>query len=143
MLGFIHIPKTGGTYITGRQYKNLAGGKPRRVSAGKVITGITDLRHVVIVTGHKKKFFHGHATKKTGDVSKYTLVTNVRNPFSWLVSYGSSTGDWSELRSGESHPDRKIANESFKEFVQKILSRTKKWPGKGFLFQQMSSPRRV
>ena len=63
---------------------------------------------------------------------RHDLCANVRNPFSWLVSYMHAA------TAGKiPHPDKDAASKPFGEFIKILAGRTERWPWKKLLFFQM------
>jgi hypothetical protein len=100
-LVFIHVPKTGGTWIT----EALA-------STGVLLMPPDPL-------GDQPYSEHGHASLSDLDVGNRFTVAFVRHPLDWWRSY------WGHrMRSGwinESGLDSEIASDDFNDFVERVL----------------------
>lgn len=129
-VNFLHIPKTGGTYIG--QLDSF--GKP-------VVSPLFYLGHSIISdddsfavpTGYSKaKMLPNHVLKgrKTFSV--------VRNPFDWLVSYVGFSAGWNKAHLNKSHYDGHITKQGFDYAVKHIVEReSDTWPSRSFLFFQL------
>lgn len=123
---FLHVPKTGGTYVA---------------RSGGVLKPIFDMNHAVLVnmpyTGNPDyPPTPGYSSYMREDV---TLVTKpnrlcfaaVRNPFDWFVSYWFHAG--CNLDTSE-HYDFPIARKGFDYFIKSIAERESGWPSKKLLY---------
>jgi len=135
MLFFLHIPKTGGTYVARND---------------KVIFPIDDLNHSVFV--HKAENTPGYPPspgylhKMRKDVSLMSTpdricFASVRNPYSWLVSYWFHSGCNIPESEKPSHYDYRLARKGFKQFVATIADRDEGWPSKKFIHFALFSDR--
>lgn len=139
MVGFIHIPKTGGSYVAGTTTLRRHGAE---TPTGRAVRPLINFGHTVIVAGKDSRNYlhypqemsraHWHGVHKKDFALRHDLCTNVRNPFSWLVSYYCAA-----TAGKQPHPDGNIARKPFREFIKILASRTECWPGKRLLFFQM------
>jgi hypothetical protein len=133
-LAYIHIPKTGGTY--------LVQGESDRHS----VLPVHDLGHMYVVDGKKvfSPIYHPHSphlyyrmTIPLSKIQKYVVLSTVRNIFSWLVSYAWHAGGWNPKYNNPNHYDYAHANKSFEYLVKTIADRDDIWPNRKFIFCQL------
>ena len=133
---FLHVPKTGGTYIG--QLDSTA--KP-------VIYPINYLGHSVVVNNPldiTDEFPPSGGYKKSNFILKEslknkTVITVVRNPFDWLVSYVGFAAGWNDKFMNKSHVDFDICSKGFDYAAKTILNRDTIWPSQRFLHFQLFS----
>lgn len=147
-LAFIHIPKTGGSYIT--QSKPVAydvGADRFHYQKGApVISGVRSLGHCIIQGDKKIECPQGFNidTHKSKLTDKLTFSI-VRNPFSWLVSYAGHAGcEWGQFSHIEYPKNSKciphdydLAQKGFDYLIRSIADRDEGWPSRHFLFSQL------
>ena len=132
-IGFIHIPKTGGTYLS--QYETT--NKP-------VMSGVKRLGHVYVLGNNAKEFVHPFGKKgyfletisKEELKSNYYVITVVRNPFTWLVSYYGHAAGFNPKYRNVKHYDYRAASKGFEYLLKTIANREDKWPCRKMLFCQ-------
>ena len=158
-LAFIHIPKTGGTYVAGGTASIF------KCPHCKYINSILDEDIEFVLSnnlemlpaifpirnfGHCRIYEYGQRKKnysvvssrekliptvKKEELKKFYVFSVIRNPFDWLVSYyHHALGSWKDRTD---HYDNKLANEGFEVFLEALSIRTDKWPNKKFLFFQL------
>lgn len=127
---FLHVPKTGGTYIAQLESTD----KP-------VIWPVKYLGHSLIKENNQiPEHWPCNAFKNDKIINKNSLssapiFTVVRNPFDWLVSYIGFAAGWNKNHLNKSHVDFQVANKGFEYALKYILERDKNtWPNKSFLF---------
>lgn len=138
-LAFLHIPKTGGTYINQSEAET---NQP-------VISGYKKLGHRYVVTSEgdiKNPLYahHDHQREYSTliqykDISNYIIFSNIRNPFSFLVSYLYHAGFGQTNYLDENHYDYDIAQKGFDYLLKTIADREDIWPNRKFLFPQLFS----
>lgn len=131
---FIHIPKTGGSYL--RQMES---------DFVPVIWPIKALGHSYFIhSDHpvniSDRNFSGII--KTGflDFSLYSndiFFSVVRNPFDILVSWADHAGGWSGKKVNPNQYDYQIANKGFDYFLKSMAERTDYWPNKKLIHFQL------
>ena len=138
---FLHIPKTGGTYIA--QYEGLrAPVLPQVLPLGhRVVTDVQDSFGLLDKRSYKART-KGLIRKKDPiyiPFEERTVFSVVRNPFTWLVSYAGHAGCWPTEYLNRSHRDYPIATKGFDYLVKTICGREDIWPSRRFLFCQLFS----
>ena len=134
-LAYIHIPKTGGTYL-GQLESDL---RP-------VVSSVYYLGHVYVVdkAGVPNPIYYPldlkHSNKNVillPKIERYLVVSTVRNIFDWLVSYAGHAGGWTTRYRNPEHYDFKAANKSFDFLVKTIANREDLWPNRKFIHCQL------
>lgn len=135
-VAFIHIPKTGGTYI----------GQRDGPSNPAVVSPCTDLNHVTFFEMFPPKDFppKGFSNSALHDViilQDHFVFTNVRNIFDFFVSYYYHCLGSSKYNDVGKHYDYKIAKKGFDYFIQTIAGRDdpRIWPGRRLIHFQLFS----
>jgi len=133
-IAYLHIPKTGGTYIAQSEKSSIP-----------VIKPIHYLGHTYIVDkpGIPNPLYHPRDEKNENNVilfselEKTTVFATVRNIFSWLVSYAWHAGGWNPKYRDPEHYDYDAANKGFDYLVKTISNRDNIWPNRKFIFCQL------
>lgn len=127
-VAFIHIPKTGGTYV------------------GKVYENLNYLGHSCVINTKEEQKPSRYPpaigilrTVYYKEISDYYVFSIVRNPFEWLVSYAAHAGGWNPIYCDKNHYDYINANKGFDYLVKSIADRTDTWPNRNLLFFQLFS----
>ncbi len=118
---FIHIPKTGGTYISSLFPKQAF----IPLSHSLLRENLSDEQIPVGLTGTRFRPSKSHF-----------LFTTVRNPITFFRSYYHHVighGRWYNT----DHYDYHIAKKGFEYMLQSIMNRDDKWPSRKFLFPQL------
>ncbi|MEM7031236.1 MAG: sulfotransferase family 2 domain-containing protein [Chloroflexota bacterium] len=119
LVGFVHVPKTGGTYVN----TNLA--------------NILNFSHVVARQQRSDKFCPiGLMAIKETKVQRYFLFSNVRNPLTFFVSYYYHIIGFDQYVNNQ-HYDYDAAQKGFDYLINTIIDRTDTWPSRKFLFPQL------
>lgn len=129
---FVHIPKTGGTYVT--QSENVS---------GAVIFPIRNLGHSTLVDPDWEMlrdvpppFGEAQAIPRAC-VDGHVVFSNVRNIFSFFVSYlhhaAGRIGKYRNLH----HYDFAAANRGFDYLLKTIVDRDLIWPSRKFVHYQL------
>lgn len=130
---FLHIPKTGGTFLA--QLDSFD--RP-------VLWPLRYLGHSMIYS--KTKFNNlpkGYSSRKQISrrrISNEIVFCVVRNPFDWLVSYIAFVGGWEKKWLNTEHYDYDLCKDEsrFELALGTILGRdNNKWPNRRFLFHQI------
>jgi len=117
---YIHIPKTGGTYVR------------------NVLSHITYVNHSKFVSGGYEwpeiKGYTNELVYKTELLDGHTVFATVRNIWDWLVSYWAHAGGHDPNYRDDQHYDRTIADQGFDYFVRAIADRGNTiWPNRGVI----------
>lgn len=131
MPGFIHIPKTGGTYLT--QYET---------SENPILYPMKTFGHCCIANKFKhissdyppKDCFPQNSIRSKQRLQFYYIFANVRNIFDWLVSYWGHAAGTNPKYHNPNHYDFKAANKGFEYFLKTIASRDYYWPSTKFIY---------
>lgn len=128
---FIHVPKTGGTFVTQRENQNQA-----------VILPLRDLNHATLVDPDWEilrdippPFGESNAVQLSA-VKDYVLFSNVRNPFAFFVSYFHHAGGHVERYRNTHHYDFSVAARGFEYMVKMISERYLIWPSRRLIHYQ-------
>lgn len=132
---FIHIPKTGGTYVAQRESDR-----------NPVIWPIRYLGHVCVTEKKRQRFMHYPPVGFTNpslicrkELSKCVVLSSVRNIFSWLVSYAGHSGGYSTKYHDENHYDYENSRKGFDYLIKTIANRESPWPSRKFIHFQIFS----
>jgi len=123
---FVHIPKTGGSYLGQFQRPTPPVLWPMRYF-GHCSIGRPDGPYAA-------DRFH---LESKAEVASYFVFSVCRNPFDWLVSYAAHAGGWNPKYRNENDPDFELANGEFPEFVKRVLDREDRWPNRRMLHYMM------
>lgn len=119
---FLHIPKTGGTFLGQLESSNLPVISPiNYLGHSNIAEKKNNVRHV---KGYPKK------TIPYKQVAKSKIFSVARHPLDWLVSYAGHAGGWNEKYCDHNHHDYTLASTDFKKLIIDIFNRKDKWPGK-------------
>ncbi len=128
---FVHIPKTGGTYI--RQFES---------DKNAVIKPMISIGHAYIKEDLNKQNPFRYGIIESVDykeVKKYCIFTVVRNIYSWLVSYYNHSGGHTGVYVDKNHYDYKNSQKGFDYLLKTIINRNDIWPSRKFIFFQIFS----
>ena len=131
---FIHIPKTGGTFVTQAESRNQA-----------IVSPMRDLNHATLVDQDWQvlrdippPFFESNAVPLSA-VDGHVLFSNARNIFSFFVSYFHHAGGHVEKYRNPHHYDFGIANRGFDYLIKTISDRAAIWPSRKLVHYQLFS----
>jgi hypothetical protein len=129
---FIHIPKTGGTFVTQRENSHQA-----------VIVPLRDLNHATLVDPDWEvlrdippPFGESNAVARSA-VENHFMFSNVRNPLAFFVSYFHHAGGQVERYRNTHHYDYSIATRGFEYMVKAIADRFLIWPSRRLIHYQL------
>ena len=134
---FLHVPKSGGTYLG--QWET---------SKQPVVSPLRDLGHKYIVDEagavnvtylqHDPQRAH-NAVIARRDIRRYYMVSSVRNLFDWFVSYAGHAGAWKSRYQSDEHNDYENAQRGFDYLLKTIANREDQWPSRKFVHCQLFS----
>lgn len=132
---FIHIPKTGGTYVAQRESDR-----------NPVIWPVRYLGHVCVTekkqrhsTGYPPEGFTNPKNICRRELLRCVVLSSVRNIFSWLVSYAGHSGGYNPKYHDENHYDYESSRKGFDYLIKTIANRESPWPSRKFIHFQIFS----
>lgn len=134
-LGYIHIPKTGGTYLAQRESNKIA-----------VLKGVEYLGHTCVITEKKNKLkiyppkvgFLENYIIPYSSIRKFFLFSTVRNLYEWLVSYYYHAGGYNPKYRDTHHYDYINAKRGFEYLLKTIAERDGEiWPNRRMIHFQL------
>lgn len=134
---FIHIPKTGGTYLAQRETGDTPVISPL-INYGHTYI-VDDLNHYNILYAYYDEENANKSVRPRSSISNIYIVSIVRNIFSWLVSYYVHAGGFNKRYCNPKHYDFQDAQKGFDYLLQTIVNRDDIWPNRKFIFAQLFS----
>jgi len=134
---FIHVPKTGGTYVMQLESGDEA-----------VLQGVRSFGHSYVIDHENElnPIYLWHcgqlareAVVPRGMVDGSFVFATVRNIFSWLVSYAGHAAGWNPRYEASRHYDHANARKGFEYLVKVIANREEQWPNRKFIHCQLFS----
>lgn len=134
---FIHIPKTGGTYIKQLENKNKQVIYPLKYFGHSYVIDETNELNVIYL---KHDFVRATEYVIERDkIKDYFVFASVRNIFEWLVSYADHAGGWTPRYKNINHYDYDNANKGFEYLIKTIANREDQWPCRKMIHCQLFS----
>jgi len=131
---FLHIPKTGGTYIAQLESTNKPVLQPIKYLGHKYIIEEPGEINVVYYRHDEKRMREAVILRsKFGKVPVFSII---RNTFSRLVSYYGHAGGTSPKYPNTAHYDHDNANRGFEYLIKLLADREDQWPNRRFVFAQ-------
>ncbi len=133
-LCFVHIPKTGGSFVGQTENSNEA-----------IVFPIRNLGHSTLVNENWELIcdvpppYGRESAVPLSTLDGHVVFSNVRNPFSFLVSYLHHAGGHVGGYHDPHHYDFSIANKSFDYLIKTICDRDSVWPSRKFIHYQLFS----
>ena len=127
-VAFIHVPKTGGTYVGQFETDQIP-----------VIRPITYLGHVTVLDPDARfeldvaQPFQRDVVLPRDRLKDALVFSNVRNIFSFLVSYLHHAGGFNPRYRDPMHYDYEVANKGFDYLVRAVADRENPWPSRRFI----------
>lgn len=131
---FIHIPKTGGTYLTQGETDGDTVIKPIQIVGHNYFATANDCENP-LYAGHDPERATGITIEKSAAKNR-VVFSVVRNVFEWLVSYAGHAGYGQHRYVNVDHYDFENARKGFSYLLKTIANRTELWPNRKFLFCQ-------
>ncbi len=127
---YIHIPKTGGTYLAQLETDGNPVVHPMKYFGHcLVVNNETDCNDYGRIIGYLDK-----RSIEMRELRKLFVVSTVRNPYSWLVSYAGHAGGWNPKYKHSSHYDYENSQKGFDYLVRAIADRDSDiWPNRKFI----------
>lgn len=134
---YIHIPKTGGTYLAQLEaHKKPVLDPVKYFGHSYVIDGNDDLNPLYLDYDMQNA---KEAVVPRIIMQKYFVFSTVRNIFRWLVSYAAHAGGWNSQYVDRNHYDYANANKGFEYLLKVIADREDTWPNRKFIHCQLFS----
>lgn len=131
-LAFLHVPKTGGTYLAQRETSHLPV-LPVNYLGHKYVV---DHESVINPIYYPHSPEHYRQTISLQEIKQYEVLSTVRNVFSWLVSYAWHAGGWNPKYRNPDHYDYDAASKGFEYLLNSIVNRDDYWPNRKFIHLQ-------
>lgn len=131
---FVHIPKTGGSFVGQTENDDQS-----------IVFPIRNLGHVTLVNENWEQFwdvpppFERQNAVPLSALDGHVVFSNVRNPFSFFVSYLHHAGGHVEGYRNPHHYDFSIANRGFDYLMKTICERDSIWPSRKLIHYQLFS----
>lgn len=130
---FLHIPKTGGTYLSQQESNHIPVISPFKYLGHQwVVQSLKRSDPVFPPQGYRRQY----VIEKRA-LSPYFVFTTIRNPFSFLVSYLWHAGGLNPKYHDPNHYDFNNARKGFDYLLKTIINRTEPWPSQKFIHGQM------
>lgn len=130
---FLHIPKTGGTYLVQLESDNNPVISPLKYLGHHwVVRSLRRLDPVYPPQGFRPTF-----VLDKGTLRPYFVFTTVRNPFSFLVSYMWHAGGLNPKYHDPDHYDFANARKGFEYLLKTIVNRDEPWPSRKLIHAQL------
>lgn len=137
-LVYLHIPKTGGTYL-----RNCEGDGDSIISPMITIghNYVGDSKDVKNPIYDPHDLLRLHDITLVGSLADKFVFTTVRNPFSWFASYAAHAGGWNPKYCDPTHYDYEASNRGFDYLLKTIAGRDTPWPNRRFIHCQLFTNR--
>ena len=130
---FLHVPKTGGTYLAQNETNHRPIIRPMKYIGHYFVVASLDMpRPVFPPAGFRPTF----VVEKRA-LEPYFVFTTVRNPYSFLVSYLWHAGGLNPKYNNPDHYDYANARRGFDYLIKTIANRDAPWPSRKFIHAQI------
>jgi hypothetical protein len=134
-LAYLHIPKTGGTYLGQLDKFTRPVLSPFKYLGHSYI--VDSPNDINIIRFDKKLATTSVISRKL--IANYYIFSTVRNIYDWLVSYTSFAAGWKYKNGNPGHYDYDVATKGFDYLVNTIANREDIWPNRKFIHCQLFS----
>jgi hypothetical protein len=134
MPAFLHVPKTGGTYLVQREGDR-----------DPVVAPIRYLGHSVVTAsgarpeGYPPRGLLGGRVIPIRQLAGYRVFATVRNPFPFLVSYYFHCSGRNPKYDDPQHYDYELGHKDFDYFLKALSERLQPWPSRRLIHTQLFS----
>ncbi len=133
-VAFLHIPKTGGTYLIQLESTKKPVLQPIKYLGHNYITEEPEEINVIYFRHDQKNMREAVILKSK--LAKIPVFSIVRNMFSWLVSYYGHAGGTNPKYANTEHYDYDNASKGFEYLIKVLADRDDQWPCRKFIFAQ-------
>lgn len=137
MPAYLHIPKTGGTYLAQREGGGQKALWPFRYLGHTYVIDHPG-EHNIIYLDHNIPFAKRKVMLRSR-LEKYFIISTARNIFHWLVSYTSHAAGWNPRYRNSDHYDFDYANKGVEHMIKTIVNREQPWPSRKFIHAELFS----
>lgn len=133
-VAYLHIPKTGGTYLS--SFEN---------NKELVLSPLEYLGHTYIYKKNKENPIYSNydainakrMTLHYNQLSNKYITATIRNIYTWLVSYYYHASGINHKYANPNHYDYINANKGFEYLIKTLINREDIWPCRKFIFCQL------
>ena len=134
---YLHIPKTGGTYLGQLELDKKPVLQPLVYLGHSYVIDSSDDMNVIYLEHALDRA--KRSVLEPWEIQNYHMFSTVRNIFDWLVSYASHAGGWNPKYRNTEHYDYEAAQKGFDYLLKTIVNREYQWPGRRFIHSQLFS----
>lgn len=131
-IAFLHVPKTGGTYLAQRETTHNPVLPVHYLGHTYVVDRKTAINPLYYLHSPQYHF----RTIPLQEARSYVIISTVRNIFTWLVSYAWHAGGWNPKYHDPNHYDFSNANKGFEYLLKVLVNREDLWPNRKFIHSQ-------